>query len=83
MGRAAEGEPLEIGLVRDGEEHTVSVKPEGAASPWIDPEQWGEWIERGMQQGSEQLRNQLQELERRLEELERKFEQNPPPGQKT
>ena len=78
IGRVPEGDVLELGVVRDGEEQTLEVNPEGAAMPWIDPDHWGEWIERGMREGSEHLRDQLRELERRLEELERKMEQTPP-----
>jgi hypothetical protein len=75
VGRVPAGQTLELRIVRDKEERTLTVKPEGEAAPWVDPEGWKEWMEQGMRRGSEQLRHRLEELERRLEELERKLEE--------
>jgi membrane-associated protease RseP (regulator of RpoE activity) len=74
VGRAAADQPLELQIVRDGKERTLTVKPEAESTPWADPDRWAEWMERGMHQGSKELRRRLQMLERRLEELERRFE---------
>jgi C-terminal processing protease CtpA/Prc len=73
--RVAAGEELRLRVVRDGKEESIVVRPEGEASPWIDPEFWREWLERGMSEGSRELRKQLEELQHRLEELERKFDE--------
>ena len=73
VGRVEEGETLELALVRDGEKKTLEVSPAGEATPWVDPEQWSAWLERGMREGSAQLRQRIDELERRLEELEERL----------
>lgn len=83
LARVPAGESIALGVVRKGESLTVSAAPEGEATPWVDPEQWGDWIDRGMSEGSEQLREKLRDLERRLEELERKLEDPDAPGQAT
>jgi tRNA(Phe) wybutosine-synthesizing methylase Tyw3 len=62
-------------VVRNKKEETVVVRPEGEASPWIDPEYWRDWLDRGMREGSRELREQLEQLQRRLDELERKFDE--------
>jgi membrane-associated protease RseP (regulator of RpoE activity) len=75
VGRAPEGEKLPLRVLRDGKTRTLEVVPVGVAAPWPDPQGIAEWIERGMQMGSEELREHLRELERRLEELERRMEE--------
>jgi membrane-associated protease RseP (regulator of RpoE activity) len=74
VGRATAHQPLELRIVRDGKQRTLSVEPELEPTPWADPDRWAEWLEKGMHRGSKELRRQLQMLERRLEELERRFE---------
>ena len=81
--RVPAGAKMALSLVRDGKERTLKVAPDGEATPWMDPQQWGDWIERGMQQGSQELRHQLEQLERRLEELERKIYKSSQGGQKS
>jgi C-terminal processing protease CtpA/Prc len=75
VARTPEGESLELVLIRDEEQQTVAVRPEGEATPWIDPSYWQEWAERGLRMGSEELRNQLHELDRRLRELEEQLDE--------
>jgi hypothetical protein len=82
VGRVPAEEALELRVVRDGKERTLSIEPDGGPTPWVDPERWDEWLERGLRHGSEQLRRRLKELERRLKELERRFD-NVPGAQKT
>ena len=67
-GVPAEG-ALELRVVRDGKERTLSVEPEGGPTPWVDPERWDEWLERGLRHGSERLRRRLEELEHRSDDL--------------
>jgi C-terminal processing protease CtpA/Prc len=74
VARTPAGESLELVLIRDGEEQRIVVRPEGEATPWIDPSYWQEWAERGLRMGSEELRNQMQELDRRLRDLEQKLD---------
>jgi hypothetical protein len=74
VGRAPAGEALALRVLRDGEARSIPVVPEGPSAPWPDPGAWADWLERGMQMGSEELRDQLRELERRLEQLERRLE---------
>jgi membrane-associated protease RseP (regulator of RpoE activity) len=81
--RVPAGAKMALSLVRDGKERTLKVAPDGEATPWMDPQQWGDWIEQGMQQGSQELRHQLEQLERRLEELERKIYKSSQGGQKS
>jgi len=75
VGRAPEGEKLPLHLLRDGKSRTIEVVPEGASTPWPDPQGISEWLERGMQMGSQELREHLREIERRLEELEKRMEE--------
>ena len=77
VGRVPESGTLELGVIRDAKERTLSVEPEGGSSPWVDPESWEQWLERGLHRGGERLRRHLHEIERRLQELENRFEQIP------
>jgi len=80
VGRAEQGTPLRLQVLRGGKTRTIDVIPEGTAAPWPDPGAWAEWLERNLQMGSEELREQLERLEERLEELERRLdEQRQPP----
>ena len=76
--RAVAGVPtggaIELEIVREGEEQTLSVEPEDEAMTWMDPDRWGAWMERGLHRGSRELRHHIHELERRLEQLERRFD---------
>ena len=74
VGRVAAEEVLKLRVVRDGKERTLSIEPDGGPTPWVDPERWDEWLERGLRHGSEQLRRRLKELERRFEDLEHRFD---------
>ena len=79
-----EGESLVLRLIREGDKHTLAVKPEGESPPWADPERFGDWIGENLRRGRGELRERLEELERRLEELEKRLD--PPeqePGRKT
>jgi serine protease Do len=78
---AAEGATLALGVVRERKASTVQVAPAGPAQPWVDPEHWGEWMERGMREGSAELRQRLEELERRLDQLEQRLRERDEPGQ--
>jgi predicted metalloprotease with PDZ domain len=80
VGSAGEGSTLALGIVREREASTVQVAPAGPAQPWVDPEHWGEWMERGMREGSAELRKRLEELERRLKELEERLREEEAPG---
>jgi membrane-associated protease RseP (regulator of RpoE activity) len=75
VARAAEGADLKLRVVRDKKEETVVVRPQGGASPWVDPEYWRDWLDKGMREGSRELREKLDDLQRRLEELERRFDE--------
>lgn len=77
VGRAPEGRTLPLRVLRSGRTRIVEVVPSGAPMPWPDPGELGEWLDRGMQMGSRELRRQLRALERRLEQLEQKIEQEP------
>lgn len=81
VGRVPQGDRLEVELVRDGKKRTVIVAPEGEATPWVDPDYWSEWAERGMLHGSRELRRRLEKLEKRLRELERRFEERRESGE--
>jgi membrane-associated protease RseP (regulator of RpoE activity) len=73
----AEGAILELRVLRDGEERTVKVEPEGGTTPFLRPdawEGWSRWLDRGLRQGSRELRERIEQLERRLEELEQRLE---------
>jgi membrane-associated protease RseP (regulator of RpoE activity) len=74
VSRAPQGKELEITALRDGVRMTFRVQPEGEDMPWIDPSYWREWVEKGMQMGSEELRRQLHQLDRRLQDLQRRLE---------
>ena len=81
VGGVPAGGALELRVVRDKREHVIKINPEGEPSLWLDPDRWGEMVEKGMRRGSEELRHRLDQLERRLEELERKLDQkNEPHG---
>ena len=82
VGRVPAGQTLELRVIREGHERTFNVEPQGAATPWVDPDYWGEWMEKGLQQGTESLRRRLDDLQRRLEELERKLDPHPQPDEK-
>ncbi len=73
----AKGDEIELKIVRDGKEHKLKVAPEGKPRAWMDPDRWGEWIERGLQHGGHELRRRLHELEQRLEQLERRLDPEP------
>lgn len=73
-----EGETLDLTVVREKSERTLEVAPEGQALP--DAEQLGDWLERGLREGSQELREQLEQLEERLEEFERRLREPPPEG---
>ena len=75
VGRAPAGQALPLRVLRRGKVRTLSVVPEGPSAPWPDPGAFADWLERGMQMGSEELREQLRALEQRLEQLERRLEQ--------
>ncbi len=74
VGRVPAEGALELRVLRDGKERTLSIEPDGGPTPWVDPERWDEWLERGLRPGSERWRRALKELERRLEELEQRFD---------
>ncbi len=40
----------------------------------MDLDRWGEWMERGLHHGGQELRRRLHEFEQRLEELERRLD---------
>ena len=75
VGRAPEGEKLELVVLRKDKTRTVAVVPRGTAAPWPDPEGWAEWLEEGVQRGSREMRERMRELEKRLEELEKRLEE--------
>lgn len=75
VSRAPQGEDLEITAIREGKPMTFHLQPEGEGMPWLDPDYWREWAQKGMRMGSEELRNQMRELDRRLKDLERKLEE--------
>jgi membrane-associated protease RseP (regulator of RpoE activity) len=82
VGRVSAGGSLELRIIRDGHERTLTVQPGGEPMPWVDPEYWSEWFGRSLRPGTESLRRRLDDLERRLEELERKLEQQRQPNEK-
>ncbi len=73
----AEGDEIALKVVRNGKHHTLMVAPEGEPRAWMDPDRWGEWMERGLQHGGHELRRRLHELEQRLEQLERRLDPEP------
>lgn len=74
VGRAPTGKALPLEVLRDGKRLTLSVEPEGAAMPWPDPGAFADWLERGLEMGSQELLEQLRRMEQRLEELEKAIE---------
>jgi len=77
------GASMELSIFRDGEPQKLEVSPEGEEMIWIDPDRWGELIERGRHRGGRELRRGLQKLEERLERLERRFDDQLDLGQQT
>jgi len=75
VARVPAGADLSLRVVRNKKEETIVVQPEGEASPWIDPEYWRDWLDKGMREGSRELRQKLEDLQRRLDELERRFDE--------
>jgi hypothetical protein len=75
VARPAAGEAVELVLLRDRKRLTLSVVPEGEATPWVDPDAWRGYFERGVRQGREELQRRLEELEKRLRELERRVDE--------
>lgn len=74
VSRAPQGKEIELTALRDGKKLTFRVQPEGEGMPWIDPDYWREWAEKGMHMGSEELQRHLRELDQRLEDLQRRLE---------
>jgi hypothetical protein len=74
VSRVPEGKDVEITALRAGKKLTLRVQPEGEGMPWIDPQYWRDWAEKGMHMGGEELRRQLRELDRRLEEMQRRLD---------
>ena len=86
VSRAPQGKQVEITALRDGNKMTFQVSPEGEGMPWLDPEYWRDWAQKGAELGKGELREQLRELDRRLEELQRrmdKLEEKTPEGEPT
>ena len=73
--RAPADTELALRIVRNKKESTIAVRPQGEPSPWIDPEYWRDWLDKGMREGSRDLRERLDGLQRRLDELERRFDE--------
>jgi membrane-associated protease RseP (regulator of RpoE activity) len=73
--RAPAGQNLSLRVVRDKGEQEVGLLPQGEASPWLDPEYWRDWLDKGVRDGSRELRERLDDLQRRLDELERRFDE--------
>jgi len=72
---APAGEAIELVILRDSEERTLRVEPEGEPSLWAEPDRLGTWFEEKLHRGSRELRERIEQLEKRLEELERKLEE--------
>ena len=78
-------EALQLGIVREGAEHSISVVPEGEPDGWAGSESLEEWlgsIGRGPHHRRE-LEQRLEALEQRLEQLERRLEGTPAPEGKS
>jgi membrane-associated protease RseP (regulator of RpoE activity) len=75
VARVPADEKLLLEVFRDGEKRKLEIAPEGDPVRWMDPEQWREWFDRGVHEGSEKLRDRVRELEERLEKLERRLDQ--------
>lgn len=73
LNRVPLGETIDLTVIRSKGELKVDVQPDGEPNPWIDPEHWRDALEEHLEQGSGELREQLDKLQRRLEELEREF----------
>ncbi|NNL65244.1 MAG: PDZ domain-containing protein, partial [Myxococcales bacterium] len=80
VGRAPSGRKLPLAVLRDGKPLALEVAPEGAATPWPDPGAFADWLERGLEMGSEELLEQLRRLEDRLDQLEKEIERGRRPG---
>lgn len=72
--RTPRGEELELTAVRQGKTLTFRLLPDGDGMPWLDPDYWRDWAQKGMRMGSEELRRHLRELDKQLEELQRRLE---------
>ncbi len=83
VARVPAGASMELKIFRDGEPRELEVSPEGEEMTWIDPDRWGDLLERGLHRGSRELRRRLQEFEERLRELERRFDDQLDFGQQT
>jgi membrane-associated protease RseP (regulator of RpoE activity) len=70
----AVSDEIELTIVRDSKQQKLKVAPEGESRAWMDPDRWGEWMERRLQHGGHELRRRLHEFEQRLEELERRLD---------
>ena len=76
LGQLPTGEDMELGIVREGAEHAISVIPEGEPGGWAGAEPLEEWlgsIGRGPHHRRE-LEKRLEALEERIDELERRLE---------
>lgn len=62
VARVPAGEKLRLEVFRDGEKRKLDIAPEGDPVRWMDPEHWREWFDRGLHEGSEQLRDRLRQL---------------------
>ena len=74
VGRVPAGGSLEILIVRDQEEQSLSIEPGGAAAEWVDPQRWPDLLNRGMRRGRDELLRRLEGFEERLHDLERRLE---------
>jgi len=72
---APAGGGIEVSVIRDGEERTLRIEPEGDPALWAEPDRFGTWFDEKLHRGSRELRERIDQLERRLEELERKLEE--------
>lgn len=74
VGKAPEGEPLALVLLRRGERLEVSVIPRGRPAPpvWEREDLWGP----GQAELLRELRGLLHKLDERLERIERKLEED-------
>jgi hypothetical protein len=75
LNRVPAGETIDLTIIRAKGELRVQVQPDGEPNPWLDPEHWRDMLEDHLEEGSSELRQQLDKLQRRLEELEREFKE--------
>lgn len=75
VARVPAGGTLALELLREEEARTLEVAPEGESMAWVDPESWRRWAEKGLREGSHELRRRLDQLEQHLRELERDLEE--------